>query len=103
MLRAVRDRGEVDRGIQLFERHRKYDGIHLIPHDAVDTAFECLAAPDSEVIASLKNRSEKWNALDVIPVRVRQEDVTLDRRSIGAAEEGATQFPHPSSSVEDDE
>jgi hypothetical protein len=51
---CVIDRGEVDRRVQLLERHGKDDGVHLIANDAVDAGLECLTPPDGEVIAALK-------------------------------------------------
>src|SRR6185436_14588274 len=69
----------------------------------VDARFESVAPPDGEVITALEDRTEERDALDVIPVCMRKEDVALDGRAVRAVQQRATQLPHPRPRIQDDQ
>ena len=72
------------RACELLERDREHHGRHLVADDPVDARLERLRAPDREAVPLLEQRREERNALDVVPVGVRQEDVAGDRRPVRA-------------------
>src|SRR5438552_3668837 len=97
------DLAKVDSRAQAIERHREDDGRHLVPDDPVNARLERLRAPNGEVIALLKYRREEGNSLNVIPMRVGEENIARDAVSIGARDQRASELPHARAGVEDDE
>src|SRR5687768_15950049 len=94
---------EVDRGVQLLARDGKHDRGHLVADDTIDARLQRLLPPDREVVSALEDGAEEGETLDVVPVRVCQEDVALDRRAVGALDERPAQLPQAGSGIEDDE
>jgi len=93
---------EVDGGCELLEGDREHDRGHLITHDLIYPAFHRRRPPDGEPMSAAEDRRKEWKPLDVVPVRVGQEDVPRDERARRLVEETATQFADPRPGIEDD-
>src|SRR6185436_18129376 len=63
-----------DRGRELIGRHRKIGVLHLTGQRLAQGLVETLGAIDVPLTARNKQRREERNALDVIPMRVTDED-----------------------------
>jgi hypothetical protein len=94
---------EIDLRVQLIEGDGEDDRGHLAADDVAEHRRERLRAPDHEVVPLLEERGEKREALNVVPVNVRQENVTTDRRAVRARDERSSELTYPGAGVEHDE
>src|SRR5580698_16165 len=93
----------VDSRRELVERDGKDDGRHLVADDATEARLHRLGAPDRKVVSLLEHRGEEWQTLDVVPVRVREEDVPTDRLPVRAVDQRATELANARAGVQDDQ
>src|SRR6185436_18361135 len=94
---------EVDAGLELLEGDGEDHGGHLVPNHPVDARLQGLGAPDSETVSLPEQGREEGNALDVVPVCVREKDVARNWLAIISLEEPTAELANPRSSVEDDQ
>ena len=64
---------------QMGERHWKISAFHLASERGDQTFARTIAAQNAQSAARLINRRKKWQALNVIPVRVRNEQGQIER------------------------
>jgi hypothetical protein len=94
---------EVDRCIQLLERHREHDRQHLIADHAIDAGLQRLGSPNREMVPRLEDRREEGNPLDVIPMGVGEEDVGGDAVPVGGSDQRAAQLANACPRIENDQ
>ena len=70
-------------GPALIERDREVCILHLPGQGFTQGLAQALRAVDVPFVAGHKKRSEEWDALDVIPMRVADQDVAAQAFSAG--------------------
>ncbi len=69
---------------ELAHRHREVDAFHLRADRAIDGEIALVGAEDLDLVAAHVERGEERHGIDMVPVRVRDEDApreALDARS----------------------
>jgi hypothetical protein len=90
------------RGIQLVERDREHDRIHLLAQDSFQIHLALPGAPNAHGAPGVEQWREERQALNVIPVGVREEEVHLDRVP-KPLDQGAPQRANAGARVENDQ
>jgi len=70
---------EVNARRELIELDRKVGKFHLAGKDVGDGTADAFRCTNGEFVSGLKSGNEEREALDVIPVRVAEEDGGADR------------------------
>jgi len=58
---------------RLVERHREHDRVHLLSQNHAEVDVPLLRPPHPDHVAVAEHRREEREALDVVPVGVRQQ------------------------------
>ncbi len=85
-VRALAQVGVAERGGELAQLHREVRELHLAGERVVERAAAPLRAVDGDRVPGLERRREEGKALDVVPVRVAEEDARADGRHRGRHE-----------------
>jgi len=88
---------------QLLEADGEVGAFHLARQDFEQTAAGTLVAEDADAVVRAVERLEKGQALDVIPMRVGQQDVQGDGLFAEFAGQFAAEGAQPGAGVEDDD
>src|SRR5262249_43066041 len=72
--------GEVDAGAQIAQLHGKVRVLHLPRHRLFEALLKAERRVDVQLDAWNERGDEEGKALDVVPVRVADEQVQVDRR-----------------------
>ena len=88
---------------QLGERHRKIRAFHLAGHGGGETFARAFAAEDVQPAAGFINRRKKGQPLDVIPMRVREEQRQIERAALEFRQQRLTEFAQAGAAVQNDD
>src|SRR5436190_769168 len=87
---------------QRVQRDREHGRVHLLPEDRLERGRPLARAPDPHRVAGGEKRFEVREPLDMVPVRVRQQDLRL-YRAVLTLHQLASQSPDAGSGVEDNQ
>ena len=87
---------------QLVKRHGKVGAFHLAGERGDETLARAFAAENPQAAAGIVNRPEERQALDVIPMRVREEQRQVQRLFFEFLEQRLSQRPQTGAGIEDD-
>jgi hypothetical protein len=94
------DRIERYKAVQFIDRDRKVWGLHLVGENIMQAKAAVRGTVDAEPVLFAKCRHEERQALDVIPMIVRQEDAASDLCTLFSLEM-LTEADNPRTSVDD--
>src|SRR5688572_25782001 len=87
----------------LLEGDRKVWALHLPGERGRQAVARAFVAADVNAIARIVGGKEKWKALDMIPMRVGDEEVDLDRLAVELLGQRLAQRPDAGTGVEDND
>src|SRR5256886_519934 len=87
---------------QCVQRDREHGRVHLLAEDRLERGRPLARAPDPHRVAGGEKRFEVREPLDMVPVRVRQQDLRL-YRAVLTLHQLASQSPDAGSGVEDNQ
>ena len=93
---------EVDAAAQVTELHGEVRVLHLPRHRFLEVVLEADRGVDVQLGAGDEGRHEERKALDVVPVRVPDEEMQLERLLLGL-HEMQTELANAGAAIEDDE
>ncbi len=68
-----------DRGLQLLQAHRKVGVLHLCGEGLFQTAAGAARRVNVPLIARLEERGKKGHPLDMVPMRMANQDMSAER------------------------
>src|SRR3989304_1248717 len=78
----IANRSEVKLSLKFVKLNRKVDAIHLLCDDFTQRLFSAFSSDDRQFISGDEGRLEEGKSLDVIPMRMRDEEIGFDRLSV---------------------
>lgn len=88
---------------QFGERHGEIGAFHLTGEGGDEAFVRAFAAEDAEAAAGFINGRKEGQALDVIPVRVGNEEGEIERLGLEFFEERDAEFAEAGAGIEDDD
>ena len=95
------DRTKIYFCLQLVQLDRKIDPVHLVRNNALQVDLFPLRADDGDLIPGYQRRLEKRKSLDVVPVRMSNKEVGVQRFPV--RDKMIAQTPYTGSRIENDQ